>query len=169
VDTLVRLSCRLPLCLATLLVVGAAVRGEAATSLSIAWDQNPKPEVTGYVVHVGTTPGVYTQAIDVGPATTFLYEPVVPGQQYCFAVSAYFDRPVHGPSSAEVCGYGDQAPLLMAPGNLSSVIRDWTLSSTLTWTPTTADAAYRITVWVKNADSVTTAWDGSASMPFGIQ
>ncbi|HZM60168.1 MAG TPA: hypothetical protein VFB85_10235 [Vicinamibacterales bacterium] len=54
-------------------------------------------------------------------------------------------------------------------GTSWQMLRDWTPSSTLTWTPTTADAAYRITVWVKNADSVTTAWDGSASMPFVIQ
>jgi len=54
-------------------------------------------------------------------------------------------------------------------GTSWQMLRDWTPSSTLTWTPTTADAASRIAVWVKNADSVTTAWDGSASMPFVIQ
>ena len=54
-------------------------------------------------------------------------------------------------------------------GTRWQMLRDWTAGATFVWTPPTANAAYRITVWVKNANSVTTTWDGSASTPFAIQ
>jgi hypothetical protein len=99
-----------------------ALRADAATSLTFAWDANHDAQVTGYVVHVGTTPGVYSRNIDVGSATSFVYQPVAPGQRVCFAVSAYYAGPTHGPNSAEVCGFGDEPPVLLSPGNQSSII-----------------------------------------------
>jgi len=264
------------------------IRAEAANSLTFAWDANVDPQVAGYVVHVGTTPGAYSQSVDVGPATSFVYQPVAPGQRYCFAVSAYYAGPMHGPNSAELCGYGDQAPVLVSPGNQSSVIgqpdglqlqgsdpdglpvtyaatslptglsltastgfiagtptraqtvnvtatvsdgllsatrsftwtvqapiaftglsanrvapqapntpitltasatggtapykycwwlhdgtswlllRDWTTSPTLTWTPTSANANYVVTAWIKDANSTTATWDVNGSIAFPI-
>lgn len=49
------------------------------------------------------------------------------------------------------------------------MLRDWTASASYTSTPTTANANYVITVWVKNGGSTTATWDGSASLPFRIQ
>jgi hypothetical protein len=266
----------------------SAVRAEAATSLTLAWDPNPETQVAGYVLRVGTAPGVYTQSFDVGRVTSFAYQPVVPGQRYCFAVSAYFAGPINGANSTEVCGYGDQAPTLISPVNQSSVIgqadslqlqgsdpdgrpvtyavstlpsglslmpstglitgtpttaqtvnltatvsdgvlsasrsfswtvrpplafvsltadrvaplpantpvtftasatggaapyqyrwwvhdgtawlmvRDWTTSAAFIWTPSTANANYRVTVWIKDANSVTTTWDVSGTIAFPI-
>lgn len=111
---------RLALRLIVLLLLGAA-RLEAATSLTLTWNANPDPRIVAYVVHVGTTPGVYSQNVDVGRTTSFVY-PVVAGQRYCFAVSAYYAGPAYGPKSAEVCDYGDRRPVLVAPGNQSSVV-----------------------------------------------
>ena len=42
--------------LASLMIVGPA-RTVAADTLSLMWDANPEPAVTGYIVHVGTQPG----------------------------------------------------------------------------------------------------------------
>lgn len=39
--------------LASLMIVGPA-RPVAADTLSLMWDANPEPAVTGYIVHVGT-------------------------------------------------------------------------------------------------------------------
>src|SRR5262245_46615050 len=111
---------RLALRLLVLLLLGAA-RLEAATSLTLTWNANPDPRIVAYVVHVGTTPGVYSQNVDVGRTTSFVYS-VVAGQRYCFAVSAYYAGPAYGPKSAEVCEYGDRPPALVAPGNQSSVV-----------------------------------------------
>ena len=55
--------------LATILFAVSA----SAASVSLAWDPNKEPEVTGYVVLVGSTPGGTDQTVDVGaqPAWTF--------------------------------------------------------------------------------------------------
>ena len=81
------------------------MRAEAQTSLTLAWDPNAETDLAGYVVHAGTAPGVYSLALNVGDVTSFAFQPVVPGQRYCFALSAYLAGPVHGPNSAEVCSF----------------------------------------------------------------
>ncbi len=271
-----------------MLLALSAVRAEAATSLTLAWDASGDARVTGYILHVGTAPGQYAQHLDVGRTTSFVYQGAVPGQRYCFTVSAYFAGPVHGPKSAEICGYGDAPPLLGAPGNQVSVIgqpeslqlqgsdpdgnpvtytvtslpaglsmmastgfisgtpttiqtvnvtatvsdgllstsrsfawtvqtpitftgltadrvapqpgntpitftaaatgglgpyqyrwwvhdgvswqmvRDWTTSPSFTWTPSTANANYRVNAWIKSANSTTATFDVDGSMKFPI-
>ena len=37
-----------------------------AHTLTLAWDPNPEPEVAGYIVYVGTEPGIYAEQFDVG-------------------------------------------------------------------------------------------------------
>ena len=60
---------------------------------------SPEPEVVGYIVHIGSEPGVYTKRVDVGNTTTYVLTTAVSGQQYCFAVSAYVAGPVEGARS----------------------------------------------------------------------
>src|SRR5262249_28479314 len=79
----------------------------AAESLSIRWDANPEPEVIGYMVYVGNAPGQYTQTIDVGKTTQYTYDGAVPGQRYCFSVAAYFNGPLLGAHSTDVCSLND--------------------------------------------------------------
>jgi cell wall-associated protease len=43
------------------------------------------------------------------------------------------------------------------------VRRDWSTSNTWTWTPTVANALYRVSVWVRNAGSSADAYDNAAS------
>jgi hypothetical protein len=64
--------------LVVLLSLGA-MRAEAQTSLTFAWDPNAETDLAGYVVHAGTAPGVYSQAFNVGAITSFVFQPVVPG------------------------------------------------------------------------------------------
>jgi hypothetical protein len=49
------------------------------------------------------------------------------------------------------------------------MVRDWSTGPAFTWTPTTANAAYRVTVWGRNAESTTTTYDADASMAFAIR
>jgi predicted secreted protein len=105
---------------ACLLVLGAA-HGAAADSLSLEWD--PSGETVGYKVHVGMVSGSYTQHYDVGPSTTFTFPTATAGQRYCFAVSAYaLSSMLEGPNSAEVCGYSNEPPTLVNPGNRTSTV-----------------------------------------------
>lgn len=93
----------------------------AADSLTLMWDLNTEPDVTGYQVHVGQVPGVYTQTIDVGNTDTFVFANASPGQQYCFAVTAYAGQ-LTSPLSSEVCSVPDSAPYLSQPFNQTSTV-----------------------------------------------
>jgi hypothetical protein len=77
--------------------------------------------VAGYIVHVGTESGTYTQRVDVGNTTVYIFTSAMAGQRYCFALSAYFAGPIEGPKSAEVCGFSNRPPTLVNPGARSSV------------------------------------------------
>src|SRR5262245_47021984 len=109
------LSSRLLLVFASLMFLGSA-RSASADTITLMWDASPEPAVTGYMVHVGSQPGSYTQHIDVGLSTAFAFSSAVAGQQYCFAVSAYVAGPLEGPFSNEVCGFSNRPPTLVNPG-----------------------------------------------------
>jgi hypothetical protein len=115
-------SARLAVVFTALLTTIFIGRPAAADTINLAWDSNPEPQVVGYIVHVGTQSSTYTQHIDVGPATTWAFVSAVAGQQYCFAVSAYFAGPEEGPKSSEVCGFSNAPPALANPGAQSSTV-----------------------------------------------
>ncbi len=68
-------------------VVGIAAAADAAP-LTLAWDPNPEPNITGYRLSFGTTSGQYTTTIDVGNITTYTLTSLLPGTYY-FALQAY--------------------------------------------------------------------------------
>jgi hypothetical protein len=103
----------------SLLLSLLAVSPASADTLTVAWDAN-NPEVTGYVVYMGTQSGNLTQRHDVGNVLTFTNQNAAPGQLYCFQVSAYIVATNEGPRSNQVCGYSNQHPTLANPGNQSS-------------------------------------------------
>jgi hypothetical protein len=98
---------RMVLALAVVLVAAATTQAEAAAPsvITVVWDANPEPEVTGYHVYVGTRPGVYDQKFDAGPSTTFRYT-ATSGEQYYFAVAAYSDTAT-SPLSAEISAFAE--------------------------------------------------------------
>ena len=95
--------------LASLMLFGTA-RAAAADTITLMWDANPEPAVAGYIVHVGTQPATYTQHIDVGLSTAYAFPSAVAGQQYCFAVSAYFAGPLEGREVERGLRLQQQAP-----------------------------------------------------------
>ena len=105
-------------------ILGALILAQPASAdtISLMWDPNTESQLAGYIVHVGTQPGTYTQHVDVGLTTTWSYSNAVAGQQYCFAVSAYFAGPVEGPRSSEVCGFSNAPPSLVNPGAQTSTV-----------------------------------------------
>jgi len=84
-------------------VAGVVVAGPAsAGSITVAWDPNPGPEITGYRVFVGTSPGTYTETFDVAASlTSFTYTAATNGVRYFFAIAAQIDEIV-GATSREV-------------------------------------------------------------------
>ena len=100
-------------------VLGSATAA-AADSIDLAWNAGNN---VGYKVHVGVQSGSYTQHFDVGAATAFTYPNAVAGQRYCFAISAYFlSSLLEGSNSSEVCGYSNEPPTLVNPGNRQSTV-----------------------------------------------
>ena len=93
----------------------------AADAITLAWDAN-SGSIAGYKMYVGSQSGTYTQTLDVGNTTTYTFATAVPGQQYCFAVTAYASASSESPKSNEVCGFSNAAPTLVNPGNQSSEV-----------------------------------------------
>lgn len=54
------------------------------------WTANPEPDLAGYILYWGSTPGVYTSNVDVGNVTSYGLPSITPLQKwYYFSVTAY--------------------------------------------------------------------------------
>ena len=74
-----------------------------AEKITVAWDANVEPTVTGYRLLYGTAPGVHPLNVDAGNTTTVGLTGLTAGQKYCFVVRAYSATET-SPDSNEVCG-----------------------------------------------------------------
>ena len=84
------------------LCVGLLLLSSVAQAATLTWAPNPEPGVTGYIVSVGTSPGTYTQNINVGNTTTYVLNDLDPYRTYYFAISAYDAAGLTSPYSGEV-------------------------------------------------------------------
>jgi hypothetical protein len=117
--------------------------------ITVAWDPSPDERVAGYAVYVGTTSGSYDKVFVVRNRTYFTYTDAAPDRQYYFAVVAYTDSLVSGPSQ-EVFGYGQSTPALPVSGDFSvpdvSTGRDALNSSRLACTGGADSSCYSTTI-----------------------
>lgn len=60
-----------------------------AAEVTLAWDPNPEPTVSGYRVYYGTSHYYYTAVVDVGDQTALTITGLLPGVTYFFAATAY--------------------------------------------------------------------------------
>ena len=103
------------------IVAGTASVAIAATA---TWDRNPEPDVAGYKLSYGITPGVHVVTIDVGNVTTFKFYPP-PGARYYVVVQAYNTSGVLSPESAEMfidIPLVNSTPTLTQPANQASTL-----------------------------------------------
>jgi hypothetical protein len=87
--------------LAALLVIVASALSGFGKDITLAWDLNPEPSVTGYKLYYGTTPQNYSNSIDVGNVTTYVLRGLPEGTYY-FTVSAYNQATLESDFSNEV-------------------------------------------------------------------
>jgi hypothetical protein len=73
--------------IASLLIVSLSL-GEAAQSVTLAWDANSEPNIVGYVLRYGTTQGKPSQSINVDKTTTATVSHLASGTTYFFTVTA---------------------------------------------------------------------------------
>ncbi len=81
-----------------------ALIGETATagSVNLAWNPNPEPDVAGYKLSYGTSPGSYSTTLSTGTATGTSVSGLNEGQTYYFVVTAVNTAGLEGIPSAEV-------------------------------------------------------------------
>jgi large repetitive protein len=86
-----------------------------AATLTIEWDPPVEGNVDGYIVHVGTAPGVYDEQHDVGNNLTFTFTAAVEGATYYFGIQAYNANGV-GPMAPDLVAV-EPSPALTNPGS----------------------------------------------------
>ena len=82
----------------------ASGAGEVASgaSVTLAWNVDTSPGVSGYRLYEGATTGDYTNSIDVGNSTNATVDNLISGATYYFAVTAYDTNNLESDYSAEV-------------------------------------------------------------------
>src|SRR5437868_1236798 len=88
--------------LSVFVALGVSTTLVGAPSVTLAWNPNSDPAVSGYKVSYGEASGNYTQALDLGNATSATVSALVQGHTYYFAVSAYNASAVESDFSNEV-------------------------------------------------------------------
>jgi hypothetical protein len=70
-------------------ILSLLVPAAHAADVTVAWDPNPEPEVAGYKIYYGTTPGSYAASVNVGNITSTVVSGLEAGITYYFAAVAY--------------------------------------------------------------------------------
>jgi hypothetical protein len=95
-----RLICLWSFCLAWLTLGDVA----NAATLTLAWNPNPEPDISGYVLYWGTQSGGYTSHSYVGNVTVQQVTGLADATVYYFAVRAYNTAGLMSDYSSEVAG-----------------------------------------------------------------
>ena len=83
---------------------GGFSSGQGMGKIKLTWDANKEPDIAGYKVYYGTTPGRYGPGTDVGNVTKYTLESLVKKQTYYIAIKAYTRSGKESAFSQEVSG-----------------------------------------------------------------
>jgi fibronectin type III domain protein len=84
-----------------------------ADSVTLTWGPDSIPNFAGYRLYYGTSPGAYTQRIEVGNSTSISVSNLTDGQRYFFAVTAYNTSGAESPPSNKI-SYTVPLPITVA-------------------------------------------------------
>jgi hypothetical protein len=85
-----------------LIFTSTGVQSATANSVTLQWAANSEPDLRGYNVYKGITPGVYGPSVDVGNTMTYTARDLQAGVRYYFAITAYDNNGNESPPSIEV-------------------------------------------------------------------
>ena len=91
-------------------ILGPVSNVGAQGTITLAWDPNSEPDIAGYVVEYGESPGQYWWKETTGNQTTLTLWRLSPGTTYYFVVRAYNETGGQSPSSNEVAGVAGYPP-----------------------------------------------------------
>jgi hypothetical protein len=74
----------------------------SAGVMTLAWNPNTEPDIAGYRLRYGTTPGSHPTVVDVGNRTSWQISRLADGQRYYFVVTAYNTSGLESAPSGEV-------------------------------------------------------------------
>ena len=103
--------------LAAALVFCVMALAASALALELAWNPNPEPNITGYELSYGTTPGSYARTIAVDSIPSATLTDLLPGTTYYFSVRAVNSSGLKSAASQEI---SYQTPAATAPHTLIS-------------------------------------------------
>lgn len=149
----------LPVRLVVILVFAALLMSgmpAKAAEITLAWDANAEPDLSGYKVYSGTASRSYSGSVDVGNWTNCVMGGLEPGRTYYFSAKAYNATGSESDYSSEVvynvpaaCSYslspGSQ-PYTSSGGTGSVSVSTastcgWTAASSASWLAVTAGAS----------------------------
>jgi hypothetical protein len=137
------------------LLLLAAVQAGAA-QITVAWDRNPEPDVTGYIVQYGPSSAPFTQSADAGNATTWTFGSALAGTTYSFRVVAYNAGGERSDPSGAVTAVAD-------PSGLPTLVADRTVLNfgIIGGSPQIKTASQAVRLTKSGAGTVT--WTASSS------
>lgn len=103
-----------PACFCFAFITIFSIASVDAATMTLRWDANPEPIVTGYIVSWGTSSGQYNRVIDVGKQTSFQFEAPTSPTIYFFVVRAYDGAGNQSAPSVEVNTGPWPAPLTLS-------------------------------------------------------
>lgn len=77
-----------------------------AAYLDLTWDLNQEPDLAGYRVYYGTSPGEYINFVDVGLTTTYRLDELLEDVTFFIAITALDSAGNESDFSEEVSGVG---------------------------------------------------------------
>ncbi len=117
-----------------------------AQSVNLAWDPDSGSNIAGYVVYVGTAPGIYSGSTGVGNVTTWTVGGLTAGQTYYFAVKAIDTSGLQSAYSNEV---SSTVASSTAPADLTTPAPGSTLTSSTVqfqWTAGSGVSGYLLSL-----------------------
>ena len=108
------------------LLVGVGAGQAVAAQITLAWDANTEPDVSGYKLYFGTASRTYGAPINVGNVNSFTVTTLADGKGYFFAMTAFDTFGNESGYSNEVSittpGAATAAPEINLVGNAVSIV-----------------------------------------------
>ncbi len=72
-----------------LFLVPTGAQSAVSNSATLSWTPNQEPDLGGYRVYHGTTPGIYAESLNAGNTSTYRYASLASNKTHYFTVTAY--------------------------------------------------------------------------------